>query len=515
MKDILPEQDTHPDSAFSSSVSFFWIWLILRTIAWSLLVYLCSTTAPIDVVEMVVWGQDWLWGYHKHPPLPAWLADFALHLFGGSFLGVYFLTYLCTAVTIWAVWKLASDFLSPRLALLAALATDGIAFYNLLSGEFNHNVLSTTFSALVALSFWNAVRYDRYRSWIGLGIFMGLALLSKYSTVLLGFSLTVFLAANPGMRVYWRRSGPYLALLLTLLVISPHIHWLISEDYPTIRYITQRSVSINNLPEPSTSHAITMLHASWSRVSSVLVYLANQAFALIPCILILGWYMSRRHTTVNADARWYIATLICGPLLIQILFSLTTGAQLRSMWSMANWPWTGLLLLSWFQLRPSTEKYALRSLLGLSIFMMLLMPGWSIIRQFSAKAYRQDFPAQAFAEEVTRRWWENYGTPLPIAAGGYWLTGNVHVFSPDHPLAYASGTPVFSFPTTAVSPWMNDATFQRVGGVVLWEEPLAPSVIYLLSQRYPGLNGHTTFSIPYANPRIPPARIGMAFLPPR
>lgn len=515
MKDNQQELDTDPASMSNSRVRFFWTWLILRTIAWPLILYICTTTAPLDVVEMVVWGQEWHWGYHKHPPLPAWLTDFALHAFGGSLLGVYFLTYLCTAVTIWAVWKLAADVLSPRTALLAALATDGIAFYNLLSGEFNHNVLSTTFSALVALTFWNAVRYDRYRSWLGLGIFMGLALLSKYSTVLLGFSLTVFMMVNPRMRVHWRSRGPYLALLFSVLVISPHIAWLISENFPTIRYFAERSVKIDKLPEPSTSYFITWLLLCWSRVSSVLVYLVNQSFAVTPCVLILGLFLTRRHNAVTSNARWYIATLIFGPLLIQILFSMTTGAQLRSMWGMANWPWTGLLLLSCFQLRPSTEKYVLRSLLGLSIFMMLLLPGWSFARQFSAKAYRQDFPAQALSEEVTRRWQEKYGTPLPIVAGGYWLTGNVHVFSPDHPLAYASGTPGFSFPTNAVSPWLDDATFQRVGGIILWEEPLAPSLMHKLSQRYPGLTENTTLSIPYANPRIPPARIGMAFLPPR
>ncbi len=497
---------------------FFWMWLILRTIAWTVIVYLCTSTAPLDVIEMIVWGQEWHWGYHKHPPLPAWLADGFLDLFGGSLLGVYFLTYLCTSITIWAVWKLASDFLSPRLALIAALATDGIAFYNLLSAEFNHNVLSTTFSALVALTFWNAVRYDKCRSWMGLGIFMGLAILSKYSTVLLGISLTLFLAVHPQMRVYWRRSGPYVALLLTVLVITPHIAWMIAEDFPTIRYVAERSVRISNIPEPSTLHFFTVLSVGWSRIYSVVVYLVNQAFALIPCIVILGLFLKRSRPAeqaVLAEARWYLATLIFGPLLIQIVFAMTTGAQLRSMWGMANWPWMGVLLLSCFQLRPSTEKLALRSLVGLSIFMMLLMPGWSVVRHFSAKAYRQDFPAHALAEEVTRRWREMYGTPLPIAAGGYWLSGNLHVFSPDHPVAYASGTPVFSCPTHTVSPWLDDATFQRVGGVVLWEEPLSPGQLQLLSQRYPGLAGHTTLSFPYANPRIPPARIGLAFLPPR
>ena len=27
---------------------------------------------PTDVVEMLTWGKEWSWGYHTHPPLPAW-----------------------------------------------------------------------------------------------------------------------------------------------------------------------------------------------------------------------------------------------------------------------------------------------------------------------------------------------------------------------------------------------------------------------------------------------------------
>src|SRR5262245_19600046 len=53
---------------------FFWAWLGGRTLVWTLLTTLMLESVPLDVVELLYWGREWQWGYHKHPPLPAWLA---------------------------------------------------------------------------------------------------------------------------------------------------------------------------------------------------------------------------------------------------------------------------------------------------------------------------------------------------------------------------------------------------------------------------------------------------------
>src|SRR5262245_5966660 len=67
----------------------FWSWLILRTVAWSAVACLTLDNPPMDTAEMLSWGREWCCGYHKHPPLPAWIAEIAVDLAGGSECGVY------------------------------------------------------------------------------------------------------------------------------------------------------------------------------------------------------------------------------------------------------------------------------------------------------------------------------------------------------------------------------------------------------------------------------------------
>src|SRR5262245_13576440 len=73
-------------------------WVTLRTLAWSIVLFLLQASPSLDVIEMLTWGRYWQWGYHKHPPLPAWIAEFAFQVSGGSLFGVYLASYLCVAV---------------------------------------------------------------------------------------------------------------------------------------------------------------------------------------------------------------------------------------------------------------------------------------------------------------------------------------------------------------------------------------------------------------------------------
>src|SRR5262245_49568043 len=62
----------------------FWSWLVGRTLLWIALSVLTIPNAPLDVIEQLFWGHEWQLGYHKHPPLAAWIAEAAAHVTPGS-----------------------------------------------------------------------------------------------------------------------------------------------------------------------------------------------------------------------------------------------------------------------------------------------------------------------------------------------------------------------------------------------------------------------------------------------
>src|SRR5947209_4357020 len=79
----------------------FWLWLVVRTLIWTAVACLTLRNPPTDVVEMLSWGKEWSWGYHTHPPLPAWVAEISAFLAGGSVWGVYLASHLIIAVCLW------------------------------------------------------------------------------------------------------------------------------------------------------------------------------------------------------------------------------------------------------------------------------------------------------------------------------------------------------------------------------------------------------------------------------
>ena len=175
----------------------FWTWLPLRTLLWTLLAAVTQPNAPLDLIEWLAWGREWQWGYHKHPPLPAWIAETFFQLASRHVWGVYLASYLCTALCLWCVWRLGCALATPRRALLAALALEGLVFFNYDTAEFSNNVVLNTTWALMILCFYQAARTQQGRWWIVTGFVIGLGMLCKYTLV---FGLVPLL-----MFLLWRR----------------------------------------------------------------------------------------------------------------------------------------------------------------------------------------------------------------------------------------------------------------------------------------------------------------------
>ena len=53
---------------------FYWL-AAGHFVVWTVACLATQPNATLDTVEMVFWGRHWLWGYYKHPPLPAWISS--------------------------------------------------------------------------------------------------------------------------------------------------------------------------------------------------------------------------------------------------------------------------------------------------------------------------------------------------------------------------------------------------------------------------------------------------------
>jgi len=60
----------------------------------------------LDIIEGLAWGHERQLGYHKGPPLFAWLVELAAVLSGKQLWLIYLESQICVAVAFFGVWQL-------------------------------------------------------------------------------------------------------------------------------------------------------------------------------------------------------------------------------------------------------------------------------------------------------------------------------------------------------------------------------------------------------------------------
>lgn len=486
-------------------------WLVLRTAAWLLAAVATHPNAPLDVIELVGWGNTWQLGYPQHPPLPAWVAAGFARLSPGGVWGVYLAGYLASACCLWAAWRVGLEYLPPPAALLAALSLDGLKFLTFDANEWNNNVSLNVGWALTVWFGAVAVRTGATRWWAATGVAAGLALLCKYTAVFLLAPLVAYLVLSPHGRRHLRRPGPYLAAGLTVALVFPHVVWVVEHDFITLRYAADRSAG-----------------GGWAaHLVNPLVFLVNQAAFVAPVVFILWPLLARRATpALPAPAAaggdpGFLRAAVLGPVALFLLYGVATGCQLRDSWGATFWTFLGVWAVAEFgggtndpaAGRRAFRRWAVVAAAVLGVFVVKQVVGPHLTPNNPSRVH---YPGRPLAAEVNRRWAEQFGGLPPIVAGDLWTAGNVCCYSPHRPVLYSNGSVGYPVFDPKVCPWTDDDQLNAGGGVIVWDAARdGDEVPEFLRQRLPRVVGQPPVVLPYqTGAPLPPARVGLAFVPP-
>jgi hypothetical protein len=406
--------------------------------------------------------------------------------------------------------------LPPIPALAATVCLDGLVFFQAAAAEFNNQVLLIACWALAVWLFHRATQQDHWRDWIGTGLALGLALLCKYSAGFLILPLLGWWLYHNGLR-RWSRPGVVAAM--AALVFLPHLVWLCRHDFPTLRYAVLRAQGESG--------------AFDHRLSAV-TFLLSQGLRLAPVVLILLPLLTRHRrllTGAGERDRAFVMVVVLGPVVLHLLASLVVGLGLRDIWGAPLWTFTGVLLLGFLQTKDldlAWRRFCLTwgCVAGGSVLMVVLC---NLMGGYRGKPLRIHYPGPRLAAELTQRWRAAFATPLPIAAGDWWLAGNVCCHSVDRPCLYGSLEPAafgldldkekgdtrrFANPDPRTSPWTGDADLCRRGGVLLWDARCYGSEMPAwLRQRFPMAQAQPPLVLPCAGGG-PVGRVGWAMIAP-
>src|SRR5437660_11700206 len=222
MSELIATIERRPQTAFA-------VFLALHVVVWTALPTLLYPNLPLDLIEALTYGREWQLGYDKLPPLPWWLVEIVYRLFGTD-AAYYALAQLAVIVAFAAVWMTALPLVGARRALIAILLIDGLHYCQFTAAKFNHDVIQLPLWALAGYALHAGLRRGRLRDWVLLGLAIGLALWAKYFVVVLAIPLALFLLLDREARPSLATPGPWLALALALLVMAPHLVWLVRND---------------------------------------------------------------------------------------------------------------------------------------------------------------------------------------------------------------------------------------------------------------------------------------------
>lgn len=175
-----------------------------------------------------LWSKRLAWSYFDHPPMVAWMIAGSTHLFGDGELAVRVPALLCGFVVAAALAGCAAVLAPPERAARAATATALLACALPLSHAgslvVSPDAPAAAFWALALLALAAAFR-GRRAGWPLAGVALGLALLSKYTAVLLGGSMALLALMDPATRRTLRTIPPWIAAMLAIALFTPVLVW--------------------------------------------------------------------------------------------------------------------------------------------------------------------------------------------------------------------------------------------------------------------------------------------------
>jgi 4-amino-4-deoxy-L-arabinose transferase-like glycosyltransferase len=385
-------------------IGFIVLWMIFWTVS----------TAPIDIHidadEAIIWARHFAFGY-KHPPVTAWLFALWFAVFPQQKWAVDLLIVVSDAVALAITWRLLRDHLDKNRALLGLIALILIPLYTVKAEVLNANTVMIPFWAATLLFYLRARRglgvFDSFLA----GAFASLTVLGKYWAVFLLAGMAVAAVTPPGARRFWRSPAPYVMAAGAIIVMAPHVWWLVSEHGGGAIQFAE-SVATRRPFSETLMKTISYLVGAVMYIAAPLIFLG----ALRPskaALADIAW-------PAEDDRRQALLLLIV-PLVLPALVNLVIPYRITPDWTFPNWALLPVVLYGSSYLTIDTRATARAGLAGLAIVLAIVLasPVIACVRIVSEPdQFRPHFRQAAdLASKLSAQPVRFYGGSVGIVAG--------------------------------------------------------------------------------------------------
>ena len=394
--------------------------------AWWLFLIIAYQSGDLHADALETWtlGREFAWGNAKHPPLMGWVAWLWTQVFPLTDWSFQLLSMTNAAVALVAVDLIARRFVrgdARAVALMLLMLTPVYQFY---AQRFNANT--------VLLAIWPLATYCHLRSFetrqigwsIAAGVFAALAMLGKYYSVFLIASFALATFAHPRRAAYFKSSAPWFSTLAGLIVLGPHLHWLVMNDGETLAYPLKQQGGFG-------------LRHSFGEATMFLLGIG--AALAIPTI---AWTVSAasRLGRFFADFRAMPSGLLLlfwvfvGTLMLPPVTALALGTNMPSIWAAQGLFLPVVLIVCGASY--TLERFFVVNLatwvIGIALIAIVIAAPIHAIQRNSVSPNERTYYRLA-ALELTKRWHQVAGSPMVQVSGDDGLAFATAFYSPDHP----------------------------------------------------------------------------------
>src|ERR1700691_6110142 len=158
-----------------------------------------AETLFLDCTEAYAWGQQFLFGYGRHPPVTGWIAGVWYRVFPAENWASYALSQVMTGISLVSIYFIGKHVLGRRRATLGVFAM--VLYPVFVGGKSDHYNNAQVLLAILPLTVWMFLRaYERptLMRGLALGVSGAAAILTYYSAAFGLFGLALGAVLIPG-----------------------------------------------------------------------------------------------------------------------------------------------------------------------------------------------------------------------------------------------------------------------------------------------------------------------------
>lgn len=417
----------------------------LHAALWTLILVYLKTGQDIhmDVAEAFGWGQKFLLGYGKHPPLSGWVAGLWFRIFPVTDWATYALAMATLGCGIVICWQLALRVVDHRRAFLVVVMLALYPIFNFKGFKYNPDLLQLVTLPLLVLAYLDAFEKRSVKSGWLLGIAAALALMTKYwaLTMIGGIGLAALI--HPQRLQFLRSPAPWVAIVVLVVAMVPHVLWLRDVNFVPFTYageiysLTDRRM-IDDLALGYVGHNLALLALP---VLLVMVALAWPSRWRKPSFVFWSRGVNAGVQTSQALNVWLIQAVVAvGPPLGAVLFQI----YIKTDWGIPLFFLVPLALIAIPRLRVRSIALLRLTVTWLVLTLAVLAVAPKIVA-YEVGQNRNDgasYRARSeLARELTEVWHRRFFSSWPVVAAYNDIGQPVTFYSPDHPAVLTPDEP--------------------------------------------------------------------------